>query len=132
MQSKIDAFSTPDGQSYVDREAILSPNWIINQALVLDALTRWGIRLEGRYVSESFMELTNNPSFVVPAYTLLNAQISWKGSRFDLRMDFNNLLDAQYYSTGSPVDVDFNGSMDEPGFLANAGRNLMLSTRFRF
>ena len=47
-------------------------------------------------------------------------------------MDFNNLLDAQYYSTGSPVDVDFNGSMDEPGFLANAGRNIMLSTRFRF
>lgn len=132
MRSQIDAFSTPDGQRYVDQEAILSPNWIINQALVLDALTRWGIRLEGRYVSESFMELTNNPSFVVPAYTLLNAQISWKGSRFDLGMDFNNLLDAQYYSTGSPVDVDFNGSMDEPGFLANAGRNIMLSTRFRF
>ncbi len=132
MHSHIDAFSNTDGQIFRDREAILSPNWIINQALVLDAITRWQIRLEGRYVSESFMELTNNPSFLVPSYNLVNTQFSFKGSRFDIRIDFNNLLDSQYYSTGSPIDIDFNGSIDEPGFLANAGRNIMISTRFRF
>ena len=132
MQSQINSFTNADGQSYKDREAILSPNWIINQALVFEAFTRWGIRLEGRYVSESYMELTNNPSFVVPASTLVNAQLSWRGPRVDVRVDFNNLLDVQYYSTGSPVDIDYNGSFDEPGFLANAGRNAMLSTRFHF
>ena len=132
MESHIDIFSNADGQIYRDREAILSPNWIINQALVLDAFTQWQIRLEGRYVSESFMELTNNPSFVVPAYNLVNTQLSFQGSRFDIRIDVNNLLDTQYYSTGSPIDIDFNGSIDEPGFLANAGRNIMISTRFRF
>ena len=132
MQSNIDVFSNADEQIYRDREAILSPNWIINQTLVLDAFTQWQIRLEGRYVSESFMELTNNPSFVVPAYNLFNTQLSFQGSKFDIRIDVNNLLDTQYYSTGNPIDIDFNGSIDEPGFLANAGRNIMISTRFRF
>ena len=132
MQSQINSFTNADGQSYKNREAILSPNWIINQALVFEAFNRWGIRLEGRYVSESYMELTNNPSFVVPASILVNAQLSWRGPRVDVRVDFNNLLDVQYYSTGSPVDIDYNGSFDEPGFLANAGRNAMLSTRFHF
>ena len=78
MQSQINSFTNADGQSYKDREAILSPNWIINQALVFEAFTRWQIRLEGRYVSESYMELTNNPSFVVPASNLVNAQLSWR------------------------------------------------------
>ena len=60
----------------------------------------------------------------------MNTQLSFQGSRFDIRIDVNNLLNTQCYSTGSPID-DFNGSVDEPGFLANAGRNVMISTRFR-
>ena len=132
MKGNITSFSTPDGTTYTDRSPIFSPEWMVNQALMLDVSTHWSLRVEGRYVSESFMELTNNPAFTVPAYRVMNAQLMWKGSRMDIRFDAYNLLDVPYYSLGNPVDIDFDGTNDEPGYLVNAGRSFLISTRFTF
>ena len=132
IRGNIDSFSTADGMTYLDRTPIFTPEWLINQALVVDLSRRWNVRVEGRYVSESYMELTNNSEFKVPDYTLLNGQLSWVGARMDVRVDIHNLLDVQYYSLGSPVDLDFDGSYDEPGYLANAGRSILVSTRLKF
>ena len=132
MKGNITSFSTPDGTTYTDRSPIFSPEWMVNQALMLDVSTHWSLRVEGRYVSESFMELTNNPAFTVPAYRVMNAQLMWKGSRMDIRFDAYNLLDVPYYSLGNPVDIDFDGTNDEPGYLVNAGQSFLISTRFTF
>lgn len=132
MKGNVDSFTTSDGMSYRDRTPIFSPEWIVNQAVILDVSNQWSLRIEGRYVSESYMELTNESEFKVPDYTLLNGQLSWLGERIDVRLDAHNLLDVQYYSLGSPVDLDFDGSYDEPGYLANAGRSILVSTRLKF
>ena len=77
------------------------------------------------------MELSNNPSFVVPAYNLVNTQLSFQGSRFDIRIDVNNLLE-QYIilQVVRLTSISMEASMNLD--LANAGRNIMISTRFRF
>lgn len=124
---------TIDEQTFSDTKPILSPEWIINAFAGVRPADNLQLQLSGRYVSESFLELTNDPAFMLPAHAILDARIIYDFlDRFTLNVEVNNLFDTNYYSYGAPVDVDFDGIADEPGYYANAGLNFYATLTARF
>jgi iron complex outermembrane receptor protein len=132
MKSEIDSFTDGDGNKFRNRTPVLSPEWIINNTLKLFATEQLTFSVSGNYVSESYLELTNDPSFTIPDYFVMDAAVSYETDRFRFRLELNNLTDRQYYSNGAPVDVDFDGTIDEPGYFVNAPRNIFATVVVKF
>ena len=88
--------------------------------------------MSGRYVSESFLELTNQGDLIMPAFFVANAHLTfnWKAHQLDLRL--NNLFDELYFTNGAPVDIDFDGLVDGPGYMVQAPRNFFATLRLNF
>jgi iron complex outermembrane receptor protein len=130
MQSQIDSFTTGAGNTYRDKTPILSPEWIANGKVKLYPVDDLTIALSGKYVGESYLELTNNPELTLPSYTVFDASISYEMDRLTVRFELNNLENDVYYSGGAPVDTNADGLSDEPGYFVNADRNFFLSLRY--
>ena len=130
MQSNIRSFS-PDGenQTYRNVQPIISPEWMLNATLQYQ-VTPVSVALSGRYVSESYLEPTNQPTLTVPSFFILNAQASVCFLKnYDLSLHFNNLLDQPYYTFGQPVVV---GETTVPGYFVQAPFNVYAQLRLRF
>ena len=130
MQSNIDAFS-PDGESqtYRNVQPIISPEWIINSSLRYQAYP-FMLALSGRYVSESYLEATNQPDLTVPSFFVLDAQASVSFLEdYEFSLYLNNLFDKEYYTFGQPVAVEGNLV---PGYFVQAPFNFYAMLRFRF
>jgi iron complex outermembrane receptor protein len=126
MQSEIEEYAPEgEGQVYNNVTPALSPEWIFSGSLEYTFLDRFGIQLGGRYVGESYQEPTNDPRFIMPSFFVIDTKFSvgfGKGHSFDLFL--NNVFDQQYFTYGAPVDVDWDGSFDEPGYFVQPPRNL--------
>lgn len=71
------------------------------------------------------MELANIPSFNLPAHTVLNAQVNVAiTSNAHVNIMLNNLTDEQYFTDGAPVDLDFDGIVEGPGFRIQPPRHI--------
>jgi iron complex outermembrane receptor protein len=117
---------------YTDRQHILSPSWMSNHGLVWEVVRGLQVSLDGNYMSSSFMELTNDPTFTVPDWYTVDLGINYQlGDQLQVDFLLNNLLDVTYYTYGTPADVDFSGTL-EPGFLPQPPRNFFLTTTYRF
>lgn len=130
MNSNIDAFS-PDGetQTYRNVQPIISPEWLINGGLQYQ-IEPFSVALSSRYVSESFLEPTNQPDLTVPSSFIVNAQASvrfLKEQEFSLHL--NNLFDQRYYTFGQPVVV---GNDTVPGYFVQAPFNFYALLRLKF
>jgi outer membrane receptor protein involved in Fe transport len=68
---------------------------------------------------------------ILPSFFVLDASLSYETERVTMKLEINNLTDDIYYSSGAPVDVDFDGVNDEPGYFVNAGRNLFLTMTYK-
>ena len=119
MQSNINTFS-PGGtnQTFRDVEAILSPEWLLN-ATAAYQVNRWlQATFSGRYVSDSFLELTNQTDLKLPSFFKLDAGLNVSFSdRLSGNIRIQNLTDKLYFTNGAPVDADGDGTIDGPGFL---------------
>ncbi len=128
MQSNIEAFQREgDDQVFEDVEPIISPEWMVRGGLQYQ-LEPLMVGLSGRYVSESFLELTNQPGLKVPSFFVLDAQARiklWKTHEFSLHV--NNLLDERYYTFGQPV-----GDGTVPGYFVQAPLNAYAMLRLKF
>jgi len=131
MQSRVKSFTTGAGNTYTGKTPILSPEWIVNGTVKFFPVENITIGLSGKYVSDSFLELTNNPEMVLPSYSVFDASLSYNLNRISVKLELNNLGNDIYYSGGAPVDTDFDGTADEPGYFVNADRNFFLSLRYR-
>jgi iron complex outermembrane receptor protein len=133
MKSKVKTFA-PGGSSEIfeDVEHILTPEWLINVRGDYQLGKYLIFGLSGRYVSESFLELTNQRNLIMPDFFVANAHVTvnWKSHQLDLR--FNNLFDELYFTNGAPVDVDFDGLIDGPGYLVQAPRHFFATLRLNF
>lgn len=130
MQSEIDSFTTGAGNTYTNNTPTLSPEWIVNSEIQFTPLNNFTVGLSGKYVSDSFLEITNDPQMILPSYFVMDATLDYNVKNITLRLEINNLSDEIYYSSGAPVDTDFDGVNDEPGYFVNAGRNLFLSVTY--
>ena len=132
MRSRISEVTIGE-QTLTDVTQILSPEWITSQGIQYSPVSLFTFSLDANYMSEQFMEYTNDDDFVVPSYFTVDLSLetritdSWK-----VNVMVNNITDEQYYTYGAPVDVDFDGVNDVPGFLIQPPRNIFLTTTIRF
>jgi iron complex outermembrane receptor protein len=132
MQSKISEYS-PEGSDAIfnDISPILSPEWNVLTSLEYKIVEDLSVRISARYLSESFLELTNDPSLTVPQSFVTDVGLRYVlFDRHELRVDINNITDELYYTNGAPVF----GANDEvqPGYFVQPPRSIFATLVMRF
>lgn len=124
MTTNVSEFNN-GSETFTDVEHIFAPKLILRPQLEYKLSNTLEFILSGRYVSSSFMELANIPSFNLPAHTVLNAQVNVAiTSNANMKIMLNNLTDEQYFTDGAPVDLDFDGIVEGPGFRIQPPRHI--------
>ncbi len=130
MQSRIDEYA-PEGSDEVFTGVvpIISPEWLVNASMEYRPLNWLTLALSPRYVSESYLEPTNQEGLVLPSYFLLDSRATLFFGKHSLSLQLNNLFDEQYYSFGQPVAF---GEQTVPGYFVQPPRNFYAILRLRF
>lgn len=132
MQTSIREFST-GSETFRDRESILSPEWLANGTLVYSPSAALDLSLTGRYMGEAFLELTNNPEFILPSFFVADFGVDARiGSNVTASMNIHNLFDELYFTNGAPMDTNFDGMFDSPGYIVQPPRHLFFEVAVRF
>lgn len=133
MQSEItELINDAIGETYTNVSPILSPEWVYSASASVMPYDNLELTLNGRGISKSYLEISNDESLTLPGYFVSNFRANYKLAFIELAFEINNIQDENYYTSGSPVDVDFDGVIDGPGYFINAGRNYFLTTRITF
>jgi iron complex outermembrane recepter protein len=133
MQSRIDEYA-PEGeqQVYHNVQPALSPEWMASGEMGYRFLTRFRVALATRYIGESFQEPTNNPAFTMPSFVAADARLSVSFGPHALELMLNNIFDRRYFTYGAPVDLDYDGALDEPGFFVQPPRHVYARLLLKF
>jgi iron complex outermembrane recepter protein len=125
MRSRIEVYDpVEDPNEYYDVSQPLSPSFLGNAGLTWLFREIFEIELSGNFMSESWLEPTNQETLKMPGFFVANTRISvnfLKNHSFQLYL--NNLFNERYYTYGAPVDPDFNG-ISEPGYFVQPPRNV--------
>jgi iron complex outermembrane receptor protein len=134
MQSNITSFSPGgSGQVYEDVESILTPNWLLNSSVVYSPTAWLDLTLSGRYMGESYLELTNRDDLILPSFFVTDLGVNANlRSNISASLKINNLTDELYFTNGAPLDTDFDGMMDTPGYIVQPPRHVFAEIEFRF
>lgn len=128
MQTNVDSFN-----GVTDVENVLSPKWIVRPQIGFAVTKGFKLNLNGLYISDSFIELSNQEDFIIPSFFILNAQADVQvTSKFGLTLSANNIFDQLYFTDGSVVDTDFDGIPEGPGFRVQPPANFYIMGRVRF
>lgn len=118
------------GLVFRDVESILSPNWLGNGMVTYTVFENVNLTFSGRYMGEAFMDLTNNPEFILPSFFKADLGVDVRlHSRISANLRVNNLFDKRYFTNGAPLDTDFDGSFDTPGFIVNPPRHAFVEVK---
>ena len=134
MTSNIESF-TPgaSGTQFTDVESILTPNWMGNVMLAYRITPKLEVSTATRYVSESYMELTNQPEFTLPSFTTIDLGIDYRFSNsISASVRMNNLFDVRYYTFGAPADTNFDGTFDTPAYIVQPPRSVFAEFAVNF
>lgn len=112
------------GASYRNIEPVMTPPVIANLRWDTPITGPWALSFGGRHVARMHLANDGNDALVVPASTLFDAALRWARGRHDVRLEVNNLLDANAYGGGYT-----DGTLRY--FYPIASRNLMLTARLR-
>ena len=133
LTTNVSRFENASSEVFEDVEHIFVPEWIIRPGLRFEPTNIFGFGVSGRYVSESFIELSNNPDFVLPEHFILDAQFDVNfTSSVQLSLMVNNIFDELYFNEGVPVDSNFDGVVDGPGYRVQPPRNFYGQLKFNF
>jgi iron complex outermembrane receptor protein len=132
MNAEIESFSDAAGTEFNNVTPIFTPSIQINESVEYIVGNGITLGLTGSYLGEQYLTLENDPDDIVPASFVADSFISFAYKNADLKLQINNLLDETYYTSGAMVDVDFDGTNDEPGYFVNAGRNFFLNLTLSF
>lgn len=126
MNTNVSEFNN-GSQTFTDVEHTFAPKWVFRPQVNYNISNAIGFILSGRRVSSSFMELANIPSFEVPAHTVVNAQVDVKfNKRASMSLMLNNIFDEIYFTDGAPIDLDFDGNVEGPGYRVQPPRHFYL------
>ena len=131
MQSSIAEYAPEDDERvYRDVQPLVSPRWIINSALTYQYAERLEVALNTRYVSQSYLEPTNQPDLIIPEYFLMDARASVHFlKKHTISLHVNNLLNRSYFTFGQPVVYE---DAVVPGYFAQAPRNFYVLLQLIF
>ncbi|QNL21991.1 TonB-dependent receptor [Hyphobacterium sp. CCMP332] len=117
---------TLEGNSENNVEQVLSPDFIVTPELSYTFKEKFSINVNARYLSEAFTDIFNQPEYQIPSSLIFNSGIDYKVSEnVSASLFFNNITDELYFTDGAPIDTDFDGVLDGPGFRVQAPRNIM-------
>ncbi len=132
LNTSIDEY-VDGANTFTDVEHIFAPKWTISPSIHWQITDQIVIDLNSLHVSQSFAELSNNQDFTLPAFTVLNAQLNMTVTdRLTLGVVVNNLFDVLYFTEGSPIDIEFDGIVDEMGFRVQPPRNFYVTLNYQF
>lgn len=126
LQTKISEYKPEDTDIiYTNTESPFSPKIMSSAGIDYKIFNRFKIGINGRYLSEMFMEPTNDNTFIIPSSFIVNAKFSASISK-NVTFGFyvNNLTNKQYFTYGEPTDTNGDYISDSPGYLAQAPLSL--------
>ncbi len=131
MQSRISEFA-PENEDivYKDVTPILSPDWNVNTSVEVEIIDNLFGYVSGRYLSESFLELTNDPSLIVPESFIVDLGVRYTIlENFEIKVDLNNVFDELYYTNGAPIAT---AEGFTPGYFVQPPRNVFATLTMKF
>lgn len=131
MQSDISSYTPAiTNVTYTDVTPILSPEWNVQTTLEANIANRVSLGVTGRYLSEAYLELTNDPTLTIPSSFVADLNLSYRFYKeHSISIQLNNLLDQRYYTYGAPV---FTMTGTEPGYYVQPPRHVYVTLRMRF
>ena len=133
QSSEVEQFSFGGSDDvFEDVDPILTPEFQFTGKLTYHYKNWLDLSFSGRYVDDSFLELTNDEDFTLPSFFKadLGLTLRWKRHSFTFTVD--NLFDEEFFTFGTPADVDFDGVNDSPAFLIQPPRSYFGVFRFKF
>ncbi|HEX7122106.1 MAG TPA: TonB-dependent receptor [Gemmatimonadaceae bacterium] len=124
MTSRIREYTDRNGITYRDVPALLTPTFQTMHRLAWRPVPSLELMLEGRYIGESQLTNTDDPTLVLPSSYVVDGTLTWRfGNGHSLTVYGQNLNDSDRYSTGN---VSSSGT---PRYFVLAPRNLQVVLR---
>jgi len=132
MNSNINEYD--NGNSvFTDVQHIFTPNWVISPSIRAEFSDKVAIGINTRYVSDSFTELSNSNDFILPSHFILNGQVDISLSKnVSATFMLNNITDVLYFTEGGPIDLDWDGNVDEMGYRIQPPRHFYFNLKYGF
>ena len=132
MRTNVEEFDV-GVETLTDVSHVFAPETILAPSLSWRPHSNLTIGLDGTYVAKSYMELSNDPGFEIPSFLVMNGQVEWAAtSNIKVGVRVNNILDEQYFTDGAPVDFDFDGTPEGPGYRIQPPRNVFFNAMISF
>lgn len=114
-----------DSVTYKNVQPLLTPQIIINQSIDY-AFTKWlNAGINARYLSEAFLDNSNNKNYTVPSSLVFNASVGFVFlKKHSLNFMVNNITNTKYYTSGY-----VQGS--QPYYFAMATRNYFVTLKLK-
>lgn len=115
-----------------------SPSIISALSIDLQPIKNLSLSLESKYVSDQFLDNTQNEDRILPGYFNENFRITYSAKKFifrawDLILQINNLFNQAYQSNGATYPYIYNGElMNDNYYYPMAGTNFLLGLKISF
>jgi outer membrane receptor protein involved in Fe transport len=133
MKSRIAEYDPDeDPETYSNVSQPLSPEFMGSASILylINRFVEFGI--SGSYMSESYLEPTNQENLIMPSFFVTDVRIGIKFmEKNSLNLFVNNIFDKQYFTYGAPSDPDFDG-ISEPGYFVQPPRNIFATLIVKF
>lgn len=131
MQANISSYEDPTGTIYNDVTPILTPELNAQGSLIYEPIKKLALEVRGRYLSEAYMELTNDRDFIVPESFIMDFRARFKFYKeHTINVQINNILDTQYFTYGAPT-TSLAGNF-EPGYYVQPPRHIYVTLQLNF
>lgn len=132
MQANISSFTDPATDiEYQNVTPILTPELNLQGTLSYEPIERLAFELRGRYLSEAYMELTNDRDFIVPESFVMDLRARFNFYKeHSINVQFNNVMDTQYFTYGAPT-TSLSGNF-EPGYYVQPPRHIYVTLQLNF
>lgn len=127
--AKIKEYTTDyDSLTYKNVTPLLTPNLISNTSISYTH-NFLSIGVNGRYVSKSFLDNTQNNSFVTPEYFILGGNIGVNVKNISVKILVNNITNQKYYNSGY---VGYGSNGPTSAYFVSAPRNYYVTMSYKF
>jgi outer membrane receptor protein involved in Fe transport len=115
---------------FTNVEPILTPSLMARLSATWHLSSELSVSTDARYVSASFVDLSNDPTMKLPSFVRLDMQVFYKVNDYnEVVASLNNLTDAFIVTNGGAGSLN---GIAVPTYFVQAGRNFMVSFRWKF
>ncbi|MBL7910111.1 MAG: TonB-dependent receptor [Bacteroidia bacterium] len=115
-----------DSVTYKNVQPLLTPQIIFNQAVAYDFTKFIKAEVNARYLSEAFLDNSNNAKYTVPSSLIFNTSVNFIFlKQHSLNFMINNIADQKYYTAGYVQAA-------QPYYFAMATRNYFVTLKLKF